>query len=206
MNPPGSRLLATRRSLIERLTNWEDRAKWQEFFDCYWRLIHSVARKSGLTEAEAQDVVQETVLSVAKNIGRFDSKAGSFKAWLLQLTRWRVVDQFRKRQPADAAARGGKDGTARDTATVDRIADTAAATLEASWDNEWRQSILDAAMDRVRRKVNAKHYQIFDCAVVKRWPVTKVASELRVNVAQVYLVKHRIAALLKQEVAALERR
>jgi hypothetical protein len=61
-------------------------------------------------------------------------------------------------------------------------------------------------MDRVRRKVNGKHFQIFDCAVVKRWPVSKVATELRVNAAQVYLIKHRIASLLKQEVAALERR
>src|SRR5215203_1783797 len=77
---PGSRMLATRNSLIERLGDWEDRAKWQEFFDTYWRLIYGVARKSGLSDAEAQDVVQETVVSVAKNIGRYDKKAGSFKS------------------------------------------------------------------------------------------------------------------------------
>jgi RNA polymerase sigma-70 factor (ECF subfamily) len=194
-------LLATRNSLIERLPNWEDRAKWQEFFDTYWRLIYGVARKSGLSDAEAQDVVQETVLSVARNISKYDKNAGSFKSWLMQLTRWRIVDQVRKRGPA---AQRAQTDTAR-TATIDRIPDPAGRKLEALWDDEWRQSIFETAIERVKRKVNAKHFQIFDCLVLKRWPVAKTASTLGVNVAQVYLVKHRIAGLLKREVSELER-
>jgi RNA polymerase sigma-70 factor (ECF subfamily) len=198
---PGSRLVATRNSLIERLGDWEDRAKWQEFFDTYWRLIYGVARKSGLSDAEAQDVVQETVVSVAKNIGRYDRKAGSFKSWLLQLTRWRIIDQVRKRSPA------GSQGSATDTgrtASIDRIPDTTGRKLEAIWEEEWKESLLAAAVERVKRKVNAKHFQIFDCAVLKSWSAAKVASTLGVNVAQVYLVKHRIAGMLKREVAALD--
>src|SRR6188472_2691101 len=74
-------LLATRRSLVDRLGNWDDQRKWQEFFDTYWKLIYSAARKAGLTEVEAQEVVQETVITVAKNVGklRYDPAIGSFK-------------------------------------------------------------------------------------------------------------------------------
>jgi len=133
LSSPGPRLLATRNSLIERLGNWEDRARWQEFFDTYWRLIYGVARKSGLSDAEAQDVVQDTVISVAKNITRYDKKAGSFKSWLLQLTRWRIIDQVRKRSPA-GATRGGAD-TGR-TATIDRVPDTTGKKLEEIWEEE----------------------------------------------------------------------
>ena len=201
LSSPGPRLLATRNSLIERLGNWEDRARWQEFFDTYWRLIYGVARKSGLSDAEAQDVVQDTVISVAKNITRYDKKAGSFKSWLLQLTRWRIIDQVRKRSPA-GATRGGAD-TGR-TATIDRVPDTTGKKLEEIWEEEWKESLLATAVERVKRKVNAKHFQIFDCAVLKRWSVAKVASALGVSAAQVYLVKHRIAAMLKREVAALD--
>src|SRR5947208_3694022 len=61
-------LLATRRSLVERLADWGDQRRWQEFFDTYWKLICSAARQSGLTDAEAQEVVQVTVITVAKNI------------------------------------------------------------------------------------------------------------------------------------------
>src|SRR5215472_3086238 len=91
--------IPTRYTLLSRLQNWEDNESWKDFFDTYWRLIYSVARKSGLTEAEAQDVVQETVISVAKHIHKFrrDRKLGSFKGWLRNLTRWRIADQLRKR-------------------------------------------------------------------------------------------------------------
>jgi len=83
------RLFATRRSIVDRLGDWRDQQNWQRFFDTYWRLIYSVARKAGLTEDEAQEVVQETVITVAKNAGdfRYDPKIGSFKSWLLQTTR-----------------------------------------------------------------------------------------------------------------------
>ena len=91
--------LPTRQSLLERLKNLEDQTSWQTFFDRYWKLIYSVARKSGLSDAEAQDVVQETIISTSKSLreGRYDSKQGSFKQWLMKLTRWRIADQFRRR-------------------------------------------------------------------------------------------------------------
>src|SRR6185503_15772399 len=57
--PGTDSLLPTRRSLLSRLRDWQDDAGWREFFDTYWRLIYNVARKSGLADAEAQDVVQK---------------------------------------------------------------------------------------------------------------------------------------------------
>src|SRR3954470_21309373 len=119
-----SGLAATRRSLVDRLQNWEDRKHWQEFFDTYWKLIFSAARKSGLTETEAQEVVQETVITVAKKIGQleYDPARGSFKGWLLHITRWRIADQFRKRRPGDNK-KGRSDENTRMTATIDRLED-----------------------------------------------------------------------------------
>lgn len=195
------RLAATRRSLVERLTNWQDQQHWQEFFETYWKLIYSVARKSGLTDAEAQDVVQETVVTVAKNITKYEREAGSFRGWLLHITRWRIADQFRKRQPATLQQR--TRGSSRATATIDRVPDSA--NVQAAWDAEWQRHVFQAALDRLKRRVDAKHYQIFDCLVVKQWPASKVASNLGVGIAQVYLVKHRLSAQLKREVAAVEK-
>ena len=197
------RLDVTRESLVGRLVNLDDRKRWQEFFDTYWRLIYSVARKSGLTDAEAQDVVQETVITVAKNISKYEREAGSFKGWLLHITRWRIADQFRKRPPHGAA---GRDRTRAGTATIERVPDPDGIDLDAAWREEWRQNLLSAALERVKRKVDARHYQIFDCTVVKQWSAAKVAKELGVNIAQVYLVKHRLSALLKCEVKAIEAR
>ena len=198
----GPRLLATRRSLVERLTNWEDQQHWQEFFETYWRLIYGVARQSGLTDAEAQDVVQETVITVAKNITKYEREAGSFKGWLLHITRWRIADQFRKRAPATAQS-PTRGGGSRETATIERVPD--GVDIRATWDTEWQQHVFHAALQRVKRRADAKHYQIFDCLVVKQWSATKVASSLSVSIAQVYIVKHRLSAQLKKEVALLEK-
>ena len=197
------RLDVTRESLVGRLVNLDDRVRWQEFFDTYWRLIYSVARKAGLTDAEAQDVVQETVITVSKNISKYERAAGSFKGWLLHITRWRIADQFRKRPPRGATRR---EPTRAGTATIERIPDPDGVDLDAMWQEEWRENLLAAALERVKRKVDARHYQIFDCAVVKQWSAAKVAKELGVNIAQVYLVKHRLAGLLKREVKAIEAR
>ena len=85
--------LATRESLLSRLRDWGDNRSWREFFDTYWHLIYGLAVKCGLTEAEAQDVVQETMISVAKQMPAFkyDPGLGSFKGWLLQITRRRIA-------------------------------------------------------------------------------------------------------------------
>src|SRR5881397_1239133 len=90
-------LIPTRQSLLSRLKNWDDRESWNDFFTTYWKLIFITARKSGLTQAEAEDVVQETVICVCKRIPKFkyDRRTGTFKSWLLRLTYWRIQDQFR---------------------------------------------------------------------------------------------------------------
>src|SRR5213593_3938806 len=119
-------LIPTRHSLLRQIKNWADQASWEEFFKIYWKLIHGVAVKAGLTDAEAQDVVQETIMNAAKNIEGFEigSERGSFKAWLLNNTRWRIAEQFRKRLPTASAHAAPTDETPR-TATLHRLPDPA---------------------------------------------------------------------------------
>lgn len=220
MSEPTQELLATRWSLLRRLKDRDDQQSWQEFFDTYWRLIHSVARKAGLSEAEAQDVVQETMLAVSKTIDEFrcDPEAGSFKAWLLRLTRWRILDQLAKRlprqQPPSAVAPGAIPAPARRgrageedarTDTIERVADPAGVDLDQLWDREWQATLLDRAAQRVKAKVDAKQWQIFDLYILKNWKAGDVAKTMRVSVAQVYLAKHRVGAVLKEEVKRLEK-
>lgn len=196
----------TRRSLVDRLANWDDQKNWQEFYAIYGKLIFAVARKSGLTVSEAEEAVQETVITIAKKIDglRYDPAVGSFKGWVLTITRWRINDQFRKRKPEQKTARR-RDETRRGTATIERVPDAAGFDLESSWDAEWQQNLLHAALTHAKAKTEPKQWQIFDCYVVKNWPAPKVARELGVSLAQVYLAKHRIAALVKKEVARLEK-
>jgi RNA polymerase sigma-70 factor (ECF subfamily) len=197
--------LATRWSLLTRLKNWDDQQSWKEFFDTYWRLIYNVAVKSGLSDAEAQDVVQETVITVAKGIKGFkaDPARGSFKGWLLKTTRWRIINQFNKRRPDQLAPFHRHHDDTRDTATLERIPGSEEAAFEVTWDAEWQTHLTDVAVERLKRKVSPKHYQVFFLHVIKGQSVRDVAHSLGVNVAQVYLVKHRLTRELKREVERL---
>jgi len=205
MQADSDELIPTRRSLLGRLKDWDDQQSWKEFFDTYWKLVYGVAVKAGLADAEAQDVVQETIISVARQMPGFnyDPAVGSFKNWLLLITRRRIADHLRKRyrQLPPHEARAEDDS---DTGTLERIPAPEDTRLEAIWDEEWRKNILEAAIQKVRCKVDAHAFQIFDCYVLKQWPVKDVVKTLGVNAGQVYLTKHRIAALIKKEVARLE--
>ena len=197
--------LATRASLLARLKDWDNHGSWQEFFDQYWQLIYRVGLKAGLTETEAQDAVQETVLAVAKNIKSFkyDPTRCSFKTWLMLIARQRIIEQLRKRLPAESPGRRTDPGTAR-TSTIDKVSDPNAVDLEAVWDEEWQKNLMSAALERVKTQVSARQFQIFDLYAVQNWPVRDVVRTLGISAAQVYLAKHRVAAMLRKEAKRLE--
>ena len=178
----------TRKSLIARLDNWEDQRTWDEFYQTYWRLIYAVAIKAGLRSEEAFDCVQETILSIAKQSKKqlYDPEQGSFKTWLMNMTRWRINDQFRKRKK-DTAMLEGEWADDRKTAVIDRVEDPNGDVLERLWDVEWKQGIADAALSRVKAQVSPKQYQIFDYYVIRQWDADKVQKKLNVSKAQVYL-------------------
>jgi RNA polymerase sigma factor (sigma-70 family) len=197
--------LPTRRSMLERLKNWDDHDSWREFFDSYWRPIYGVALRYGLTDSEAEEVVQETVLSIAKKMDTFkyDPAVCSFKSWLLRMTQLRILDQLRKRGPRDRQmVHHGHDTSG--TSALERIADPAPFPLEAVWDEEWERNLVEAAMERIKGQVSPLHYQLYYLHVVKELPARQVASMLAVATAQVYLVKHRLAGLVKREIQRLE--
>ena len=199
-------LAPTRHSLLRRMKDWDDQASWEEFFNLYWKLIYGVALKAGLNDAEAQDVVQETVMTVAKNLKGFEIRAerGSFKSWLLQTTRWRIADQYRKRLPASQAPNRSADETSR-TSTAERVVDPASMELDEVWEKDWRQHLADAALSNLRKLVDPEQFQMFDLHVRKELSALEVARTMKVKLSQVYCAKYKVARLLKKEIKRLEK-
>jgi RNA polymerase sigma factor (sigma-70 family) len=190
-------LIPTRHSLLLRLKDWEDHTSWQDFFDTYWRLLYGVAIRAGLSDAEAQEVVQETVITVARRIPEFEYKPSvcAFKTWLLNLTRWRIIDQMRKRKsPAGNVQPAASE--------VPLLADN---QFEAAWETEWHQHLISRATDRIKSRIRPEQYQIFDLSVFKGWSVKQIARQLDVSFGTIYVTKHRVGAMLKKEIRALEK-
>src|SRR6266853_3681822 len=122
--------IQTRPSLLNRLKTGDDVESWQEFYHVYGKLVRDFAIHAGLTDTEAEEVVQETAIATSRHLPefRYDPKVCRFKTWLLNQTSWRIKDQLNKRQriagpagdaPGNAVQRSASpaDDTAR-TATI----------------------------------------------------------------------------------------
>lgn len=207
--------IPTRQTLLARLKDWQDQASWREFFDTYWRLIHNAALKAGLTQAEAQEVVQEVMLAAAKKLPDFvyDPAKDSLKGWLLRVTRWKVGDQFRRREAhgclvsADPengrAARSGRgEGETARTSTVQRVPDPH--SIDIVWEEEWRENLIRTALGRVKLRVSPAHYEMYHLQVIQGLSARETARALETSSAAVYLAKHRVGKLVRAELKSLE--
>lgn len=203
---PPTDLVPTRRSLLTRLKDWDNQDSWRDFFNTYWRLIYSFASKSGLNDVEAQEVVQETLISVANEFKgfRYDPARGSFKSWLLLITRRRIADQLRKRYRAREVGKLNPDDT-KVAEEINALAQEDAVAPEEAWDEAWRNQLADAALSRIRSKVRPEQYQMFEMYVLRGRPGGEVAKAFGVSIMSVYLAKHRVSGLLKKEAARLEK-
>lgn len=200
-----SSFLPTRSSLLFRLKEWNNSASWDEFFQTYNKSIHKIATGRGLTRIEADEVVQETMVAVARQMPEFsyDRAIGSFKSWLFTITRRSIGKHLKKRLTGDAppANPGQTDVTEELESYIDP-----APGLEQQWDEEWRLNLIHLAMDRVRRRIKPKQYQIFDLYVTQHLPMEQVTKMLNVNSAQVYMTKLRVSAMVRHEVSILEKK
>ncbi len=216
--------LPTDSSLLARIRAPDDAASWREFFETYKDSIAGLAITGGLSRAEAEEVVQETMLAVSRGIATFqyDRKQGSFKGWIFTITRRAMFKQIKKRLSLASHAGAGGVPEASARAAGARLADSEVPDttegedefaslpdttpgLEEQFEKEWRQTLLHMALQRVRARIKPKQFQMFDLYVNQQMPMARVKRTLRVNSAQVYMAKIRVSALLRQTIAALER-
>ena len=199
---PEAPLLETRSSLIQRLKATINGESWEEFFHTYWELIYNVARRAGLSEADAQDIVQETVLKVHNSLDRFEynRKRGTFKGWLRTVTRSRLNDFFKKQQrrpalnqPLEAA---GDE--------LQNLEDPEGPEIEKIWDEEWSKNLIQSALNRTKKLSSPKQFQIFKCHYIDEWTVRETCRTLGVNAAQVYMAKQRVGKIFREAIETLQ--
>lgn len=196
--------IRTRASLLERLKNAEDDIGWREFFDTYWGLIYRFAVGKGLTDDEAIEASQETIIAVARKIGAFsyDPKKGRFGSWLFAITNNRVRKAYDKRKRANlASSQNGSGGD--DSVSLDEFPDPATEHPDRLWEEEWERNTLAVATERAKRRVSAMDYQRFDYSEIQGHTPEETAEHLGCAVNTVYSAKHRVVAAIKEELERL---
>jgi DNA-directed RNA polymerase specialized sigma24 family protein len=131
---------------------------------------------------------------------KYDRSKGTFKGWLQKTTRWKILAQLRKRR--------GNQQFEENTPLLDEEGeeakiDAGVSDLEARWQEEWERNLMEVALERVKRQVRPREFQVFDFCTVKEWPVAKVAGHLNLIRPQVYYLNKKVARVIRDEIEKL---
>ena len=185
---------ATRQTLIQRLKNTADDEAWKEFYDFYWQLISGWARAFGCSPEKADDVFQETMVCLLRNISTFEYNPakGSFRSYLKTIVRSRCYDLFRKE--SHYIATGDDSDRNSETSENPGFED----------DNIWLDSLVQQALRRVYGKVDQQTYKSFCMYVLEGCPVNEVSNRMGgLRIGTIYQQKSRILKMLEKEFLVL---
>lgn len=185
--------LLTQPSLLVRIRDVRDAGAWRQFVEVYAPLIYGFLRKQGLQDADAADVAQDVLRSVAQAIGQwdYDRQRGTFRGWLLSVVHSRLTDFHRRQQRHHAAVH----------AAADRAQPTSESSAE--WDRDYERQLFHAAASQVRGDFSESSWQAFWLAAVEGKPAQDIAKQLDITPAAVYLAKARVMARIRQQLELL---
>lgn len=186
----------TRESLLIRLRNAQDNRAWCDFVDLYSPVVYAFARRQGLQDADAADIVQEVLRSVAGSLPNYDRQKGRFRNWLMAVVRHRLSEFWEARR-REVSGSG-------DTRVLQHLEQVAAGDdPEQLWDREYRQSVFHVAAARVRGEFAEATWEAFWQTTVEGKKTKDVAQSLGISEGAVYLARSRVTARLKKQVQAL---
>jgi RNA polymerase sigma factor (sigma-70 family) len=193
MNEPQT----TRLTLLVRLRDGRDRQAWSDFVDLYSPVVYGFARRQGLQDADAADLVQEVLRSVERSLADYDRQKGRFRSWLMTVVRRRLCD-FRAGRAREVVGSG-------DTGVLKHLDQVVSEDeLEPIWEQEYRQSVFRLAVARIRDAFEESTWQAFWRTSVDGKSTREVAQSLGMSEGAVYIAKSRVLARLKRQVEALD--
>jgi len=203
--------LPTRASLLDCLKGEHGTARWQqgwqEFFSLYQPVICRYAMQSGFSPSEADEIAQEALIGVARQMPsfRYNPEQCSFKTWLFRISRNKMVDHRRRKR----VRRQGQTGVEATEDEIAAIPDDQTLTPDRAWDLEFERHLREAALKRVAQTVKPMTMRLFLHNVVEGHDVAATVEafrESKVKPTDVHQARFRVQAKLEQEIEALRRK
>ena len=176
-------------SLLLRIRDHHDDGAWDVFCDVYSPLLYDYCRKRGLQASDAADVVQETLLRIAKGIVKFeyDQSKGRFRDWLYTILHNEIRRMLGRKKPTqelksidnDAVGKGG------------------------TWDEHFYEHILKSALERIQPRFETDTWEAFTNVWLKNQAADEVAKLMERSIDFVYLSKSRVLKRLRLEIEEL---
>jgi RNA polymerase sigma-70 factor, ECF subfamily len=178
--------MQTSLSLLAQVKANENEA-WERFYALYEPLIRHWIRRDPVAGLEAEDLLQDVMLSVQMNVRRFERRReGSFRKWLRVITSNQVGQYLRKRRPKQAAE-----------SLFETFAEPGNA-LEEEWNAEYDRHVMRQLLEMIRPEFGEQAWRIFEMTEFEEIPPGEAARRLRVTPGAVYMARNRILSRLRE--------
>jgi RNA polymerase sigma-70 factor (ECF subfamily) len=186
----------TSASLLGRLCQESaDPADWSEFVRRYGPLIYGWCRRWKLQEADAEDVTQNVLVKLAAKLRTFRyDPSRSFRAYAKTLAHYAWCDYLESRGQPGGAGTGDKG-------TIDQLDHVAARDeLQEQLSDAFDREILEAAMERVRSRVDSRTWEAFRLTALEGFSGAETAARVGIGIAAAFKAKSRVQRMLREDV------
>jgi len=197
--PPQINMQTTSVSLLDRLGNSATDRDWQRLLEIYRPFIRSVTRAYPMLASQADDVTQEVMLVLMRELPTFQrQRQGSFRAWLRNITvnQLRIAIRKSKKFPQNSSE-------AKDLDFQLSQLDDPSSELARQWDEQHDKFVLAQVMASVKGDFQSATWEAFQMYAVRGEPASEVAKKLGLSLNSVLLAKSRVIKRMRAEAAGL---
>ncbi|HEV3262984.1 MAG TPA: sigma-70 family RNA polymerase sigma factor [Gemmataceae bacterium] len=182
----------TSASLLERLRQPAQERAWARFVELYTPLLYSWARRLGLHDADAADLVQDVLTLLVRKLPEFSYDPNrSFRAWLRTVT----LNSWRNRRRRAELPRAANPPDLDDLPSPD--------AADVAGEAEYRRWLVGRALELMRAEFQPTTWKACWESAVNGRPAAEVAAELGISVGAVYMARSRVLSRLRRELTGL---
>lgn len=184
----------TTSTVLQRLSDFDDRAAWRRFSERFHPPLQAFARKNGLDESECEDVAQESLMAFAEAYrrGEYDRQQGRLSSWLFGIA-WRRIDHAQRKND-----RRGDHVRLQATETALWMQLEAPPDVSPEWQAVWERSMLEHALRQVRKEFEPETFRVFEMIVLEHKAVEEGERALGLSRNAIYIAKHRVSKRMRE--------
>lgn len=186
-------------SLLAQVRQASDPRSWERLVDLYAPLMRRWLRAYGVQDADAEDLMQEVLSAVAREISNFDhnQRPGAFRSWLRTMVVHRLRHFWRSKNIRQVAAGG--------TSMLEQLNQLEDETSQLSriWNEQHDREVIARLIELVRPTFLPKTWEAFHRQMFCGQRADQVAEELGMTLSSVYVARSRVLAAVRREAAGL---
>ena len=186
-------------TLLQRLQHSNDPENWDRLMSLYRPLLTSWLRRYDVQVSDSDDLIQEVLMAVAKDLPTFDhnGRTGAFRAWLRSIMVNRLRNFWRSRG-RQLQAQGGSDLQLRLAQLDDPSSE-----MSQLWNQQHDLHVAQQLLRQVEPDFTAQTWAAFTRVAIDGQRADAVAAELGISTNAVFIAKSRALSRLRREAAGL---